>query len=913
MSRPQAELSPAVWLAIAVSVAAGCANTPSDPTNLPARQYRQLSIPQAVAAERLSELRNKGLQILQRLGPTQYLVSATTDTLAELKAQSKELSLSAARTTLGPRLSETLAEQATPASGTAESLELWLLFAADQPAKSIENRLRAFDPNAKRVGFAPLYQLSIPAARLPAVEELPGLRHIDLPPRPAIALLDQTRKSIGVESLHNIDLSSNPPTYGLAGEGTVGGIWDPDGVDPTHEDLTEALLRYPNPSFAQSTYHGTAVGGCLAGRGQVSHKNGYPWQPYSLRGIAPEAKLAMYLTSGDRNDQGKKTHFSEEYLQARNEFGIDVASFSFSHAGSGTYTAAGTNLDYLITGIDQRLPAPIPIVVAAGNEAWWGGYGSVTSFASAKNIITVGATVWPTSALWSASSMGPTNDGRLKPEVMAPGCSTDGAMPLAIDSFRLMSYDEKETPIEWTFDVDNEEWTVGRDLEEIVLPGNGTIQTRTTGSNPYLVSSDQLKIDTSKYQKLEITMALKYHHQSAVYWRGEGENFRGNRRSSFFVNGDGKMHTYTIDLGSHSRWKGEVVRLRLDPIQAGIALAAPGSTYALSCGTSMSTPVVAGGILLLLQKWRAVFPDTPRPTPAFFKTLLVATARDLVGENDGANPDLDRQPTQYGMGPDFATGYGEVDIGRGVALIAASAAAPTAFWQRSIKQAQNPSRLRFTLSSAAAEDFSISLGWDDFPGEPGAKQILQNDLDLWVEGADGQIWRPWILDPTNPNAPASRGIDRLNNLEQVPLGNLPAGQYTVVVAAYQMVSQHQDFSLIFSDKSNIETIEVDGDGDGYYADDCDDGDATVNPGQVELINAGRDDDCNESTADPLLAVDSGSPDQSLPPRETPEASSDHDPLYSGRCQIGPTVPAPPWSLILFPFVYWLWRGRKKWI
>lgn len=511
--------------------------------------------------------------------------------------------------------------------------------------------------------------------------------------------------------------------------------------------------------------------------------------------------------------------------------------------------------------------------------------------------------------------MGPTNDGRLKPEIMAPGCSTHGAMPLAIDSIRLLSNDPNDPPIEWTFDVDSEEWTVGRHLEELTLPGDGTIQTRTTGSSPYLVSSDQLKIDAAQYTKLEIAMALKYHHQSAFYWRGDGENFRGNRRRSFFVNGDGKMHTYTVDLGSHSRWKGEVVRLRFDPIRAGIALTSPGGGYSLSCGTSMSTPVVAGGILLLLEQWRAVFPDTARPTPAFFKTLLVATARDLVGKSDGRNPDLDFQPTEYAEGPDFATGYGEVDIGKGVALIAASAKPPTAFWQHAMTSTTWPFRLRFTLSSTAPADFSVTLGWDDFPGEPGAKQILQNDLDLWVEDDDGQIWRPWILDPSNPAAPASKGIDRLNNLEMVSLPLLPPGRYTVVVKAHQLVSTEQKFSVVFSDKYDVDTIEVDADGDGYYKNDCDDGDATINPGRIEAINQGRDDDCNAATKDPPPALDAGpnsSPaagDSAVEDTSNPLAN---EPLYPGRCQLNGAVPAPPFSTFLVLLFCWIWRGRKEW-
>ncbi len=65
-------------------------------------------------------------------------------------------------------------------------------------------------------------------------------------------------------------------------------------------------------------------------------------------------------------------------------------------------------------------------------------------------------------------------------------------------------------------------------------------------------------------------------------------------------------------------------------------------------------------------------------------------------------------------------------------------------------------------------------------------QRLVNDLDLWVEGPNGTIYRPWVLDPENPLNPATvAGVNETNtrdNVEQVIIPNPVAGDYIVKVS-----------------------------------------------------------------------------------------------------------------------------------
>ena len=73
------------------------------------------------------------------------------------------------------------------------------------------------------------------------------------------------------------------------------------------------------------------------------------------------------------------------------------------------------------------------MIFAAGDErddgdcsiAANGGYECILPPATAKNIISVGAINSNDDSMTNFSSWGPTDDGRIKPDVVAPGCQSD--------------------------------------------------------------------------------------------------------------------------------------------------------------------------------------------------------------------------------------------------------------------------------------------------------------------------------------------------------------------------------------------------------------------------------------------------------------------------------------------------------
>jgi len=76
---------------------------------------------------------------------------------------------------------------------------------------------------------------------------------------------------------------------------------------------------------------------------------------------------------------------------------------------------------------------------------------------------------------------------------------------------------------------------------------------------------------------------------------------------------------------------------------------------------------------------------------------------------------------------------------------------------------------------------------------------LVNDLDVTlVRESDGTVFRPWVLDPDDPAAPAIVGVNRRDNVEMIEATGAGAGDYRVVVQFTAGESAEQAFSLVQS-------------------------------------------------------------------------------------------------------------------
>jgi hypothetical protein len=207
------------------------------------------------------------------------------------------------------------------------------------------------------------------------------------------------------------------------------------------------------------------------------------------------------------------------------------------------------------------------------------------------------------------------------------------------------------------------------------------------------------------------------------------------------------------------------------------------------CGTSMSTPAVAGLVALFIQDWRALGFGGPedRPLPALVKAMMIHTARDLGTD-----------------GPDFQFGYGSVEARALIDLLREgeplAAAVPAGL-------ASSPRWGAGSLDHAQTDEFSVtvppgsgelkaSLAWDDPAAAAFAAVALVNDLDLTLIAPDATVHRAWVLDPADPEAPATAGTNSLDNQEQVVVESPQAGTWTVRVAGTTVPSGPQSYGLV---------------------------------------------------------------------------------------------------------------------
>ncbi|MEW6069654.1 MAG: S8 family serine peptidase, partial [Candidatus Thermoplasmatota archaeon] len=237
--------------------------------------------------------------------------------------------------------------------------------------------------------------------------------------------LDIARVAIGAESLHgtiNSSTPANPVVLGLGGKDVIIAVMD-GGLRTTHEDFNEPpgkKVAFLYGAEGASTSHGTLVTGCAVGDGSA---NGATTRLY--RGAAPNAKFVFQRRwASDTTTPGLLTCFKDAYNYGAS---IHTNSWLLAEGGKqvnryGSYSQLA-DIGVRDADIDKTGEQPLIITWAAGNEAGT----TVGEPATAKNIITVGAsddkatTTTTDDAMASWSSQGPTRDGRLKPDLVAPG------------------------------------------------------------------------------------------------------------------------------------------------------------------------------------------------------------------------------------------------------------------------------------------------------------------------------------------------------------------------------------------------------------------------------------------------------------------------------------------------------------
>lgn len=208
-----------------------------------------------------------------------------------------------------------------------------------------------------------------------------------------------------------------------------------------------------------------------------------------------------------------------------------------------------------------------------------------------------------------------------------------------------------------------------------------------------------------------------------------------------------------------------------------------GSHYAVMPGTSMATPLTAGGAALFYQAYQATFGYAP--SPALIKAAIINGA-----VNTGLN---------Y---PSYAQGWGRVNVRRAIEGPPGGSIAFRDQHQVTPLATGQMWSETFPIASSTLP-LKITIVWTDPPGAANCNPCLINNLDLVVRAPGGTVYRgnqftgAW----STPN-PGSL-TDTANNVENVFVESPAPGNWVVEVTSANTASNPpgltgQDFAVVVS-------------------------------------------------------------------------------------------------------------------
>jgi serine protease AprX len=282
--------------------------------------------------------------------------------------------------------------------------------------------------------------------RIHELLEIPGVVFIELDGRLGIQMED-------VVPAHGVDLVWQDTGY--TGSGVTMAIID-TGIDGNHTALDDLdddnttndpkiVAFYDainNPGATNGTEifpyddngHGTHCAGITAGTGAPN---------YQHVGVAPHANLVgvKVLDGGGSGSFAAVMAGMEWTVEKRHEFNIRAASMSLG-ALTGAIEWTSSEEESVNRMANEMMRAGVTLFIAAGNS---GGTATIGTPGSAEDVITVGS-LDKNTAIAIYSSQGPTEEGRVKPNIAFVGSSVNAPDANTGDGYVALSGTSMATP-----------------------------------------------------------------------------------------------------------------------------------------------------------------------------------------------------------------------------------------------------------------------------------------------------------------------------------------------------------------------------------------------------------------------------------------------------------------------------------
>lgn len=400
---------------------------------MPASPYHIVQFSGPVEAIWVQQVEALGGQVFGYVPDNAHIVRMTPAVAAKVSTLGSVRWVGAYRP--GYKLATDLAQGFGTVSASNADLDLTVMGFTGESLDALKTFLRqqgATILDAGDAGFGPILIVRTPGYALTTILQHPAISWVERYIEPAIANAEG-RKIMGAEAIWQ--------DFGYFGSGQIVAVSD-SGLSvqgAISQDFGDRVIRAFAPSEmnirpdcrAKTTFtdlhgHGTHVAGSVLGAGVLS--GGTPASHLytsSHAGIAPEARLVFMALNTDGSSSIQCIDPNGDFLAKGYELGARISTNSWGNDDAGSYSNMSSLVDNYIWNHKDYL-----VLYSAGN-AGRGGNQTVGSPGTSKNVLTVGATENnrpdrgadsdDPDTVTNFSSRGPTADGRLKPDVVAPG------------------------------------------------------------------------------------------------------------------------------------------------------------------------------------------------------------------------------------------------------------------------------------------------------------------------------------------------------------------------------------------------------------------------------------------------------------------------------------------------------------